>query len=1219
MYLKSLTLKGFKSFADKTPLVFQDGLNVVVGPNGSGKSNVADAILWVLGEQSAKQLRGQAMEDVIFSGSAERKSVSVAEVTLTLSNEDGTLPLDFSEIAITRRMYRTGESEYFINESPSRLLDITDILHDSGLGRETSSIISQGKLDAVLSNRPEDRRELVEEAAGIAKHRRRKNRAERKLARMDEHVARAKIINRELNRRLRPLEDQVGKAQTFKELETERIELETEFAVDDVRRLHFQYSELMTKKQEAEAQASLLEYEEKEKQKHLEALQTMLEKRGLYVGDLSEQRRLMASLEAKMESNLTILKEKTHNLSERTLTSAAQIRNVSAQIASNEKRAHDFEQNLEKAQAKERKAAAAVEAYRPKTDELTKTIKQAEDERAALLKQKAQVTKNYDEALLAQTKLQHEVDSHKLQGGIWVERVASLDTEITQRQKQVISLEKDEEIKGKLKQNTEAKVAQLDEELRKTQEDSAAARNTYTTLQESTIAQTAELHALEELLATDDNQTLPAPLKKAYGQKTIQTRLSAYVAFPKTLEALAETILGSYLNAAVVNSSKELHTLVQELVSAEDGYVGSFLTPSGDTQGKSSDAGVPSKVSADSVDSSGGASGVSVSDNATIGNAVSFPALFEQERLAESAGKDAPSIEEKHLVSRLFANVYVTDNAKDALTLSKKYPDSTFASQDGLVAFSNGILSVGATVENENSQLAQSRRLRELKASVPALEKKCTASLKTIEELKEKEARLVKEREREQAALLKATADVELVSAALAREQKQIEDCYKEKTTIETSQQQALEEAKKSEAKLAEYTDRISQASATNEALDEEIGRLSKQTEELQKQEIEYLKNLNEAELSLKAARESVSRIEAEQKEFIQFREQSDKSIHDLHEGRARMQVQLERVEPVGKVLQEVLGVIQNWVHKLQDSAAHAVSDSAELRETIDSARQEAEHARAAHARAQDACNKIEIEEGKIEVRVNGAVETLKEVASMSVDEALMLEPLADREEKATRLAEVKEALVKLGPVNQVALTEYDDLKERAAFYANQLEDLKLARRALAKITKAIDARMRGAFEETFKQVNEHFAETFALFFPGGKAHLELSDPDNIEETGIEIIAQPKGKRIPKIALMSGGEKSLTALAFLFAIYQTHTVPFYVFDEVEAALDDANLDKFIDAVEMLKQTTQLIVISHQRRTMEAADVLYGVSMQSDGISKVVSQKLDEYEKKFLEA
>ena len=344
MYLKSLTLKGFKSFADRAHMSFEPGLTVIVGPNGSGKSNISDSILWVLGEQSAKQLRGQAMEDVIFSGSSARKPVGVAEVTLVLDNSDHMLPVDFDEVAITRRMYRSGESEYLINSSPCRLMDIQDILHDSGLGKDTHSIISQGKLDAILQSRPEERRALIEEAAGISKHKRRKERALKKIKSMDEHLTRARDINKEIARQLRPLERQVDRARKYKELSSHANELTQMLAVDELRSLQSQWNDLESRSKEGAAELELAQYRLGEKERELEKLQVMLEEKGLFVGDLGEQRRHMQDVVGRINSDMRLLEEKGHNM-------VSRLSDMRGQISSSEHQRRRVVEELEDARA----------------------------------------------------------------------------------------------------------------------------------------------------------------------------------------------------------------------------------------------------------------------------------------------------------------------------------------------------------------------------------------------------------------------------------------------------------------------------------------------------------------------------------------------------------------------------------------------------------------------------------------------------------------------------------------------------------------------------------------------------------------------------------------------------------------------------------------------------------------------------------------------------
>ena len=430
MYLKSLTLKGFKSFADRAHMTFEPGLTVIVGPNGSGKSNISDAILWVLGEQSAKQLRGQAMEDVIFSGSSARKAVGVAEVTLVLDNSDHVLPVDFNEVAVTRRMYRSGESEYLINSSPCRLMDIQDILHDSGLGKDTHSIISQGKLDGILQSRPEERRSLIEEAAGISKHKRRKERAARKIASMDEHLKRARDISREVNRQLKPLERQVDRARKHRDLTERAHELTQILAVDELRGLQANWADLESQGKEADAELELARYRLGEKQRELEKLQVMLEEKGLFVGDLGEQRRHMQDIVGRIGSDMRLLEEKGRNM-------VARLSEMRGTLSGSEHQRTRVVEDLEqvRSQLDEVRAAAvgaqAVGAERgPAADRLHARRKELDTLLNALNRQRREAQRTADDAALEYVKSKETVSNAELEDSMYASRLEQIDTQV---------------------------------------------------------------------------------------------------------------------------------------------------------------------------------------------------------------------------------------------------------------------------------------------------------------------------------------------------------------------------------------------------------------------------------------------------------------------------------------------------------------------------------------------------------------------------------------------------------------------------------------------------------------------------------------------------------------------------------------------------------------------------------------------------------------------
>ena len=427
MYLKSLTLKGFKSFADRAHMTFEPGLTVIVGPNGSGKSNVSDAILWVLGEQSARQLRGQAMEDVIFSGSSARKPVGVAEVTLVLDNSDHTLPVDFNEVAVTRRMYRSGESEYLINSSPCRLMDIQDILHDSGLGKDTHSIISQGKLDAILQSRPEERRALIEEAAGISKHKRRKERALRKIRSMDEHLTRARDINREISRQLKPLERQVDRARKYKDLSARARELTQILAVDELRQLQIEWADLESSSHQSAAALELARYRLGEKERELEKLQVMLEEKGLFVGDLGEQRRHMQDVVGRIGSDMRLLEEKGRNMVARlsemrgTLSSSEhQRRRVADELA-------DVNGQLDDQRAASDVARADVEGLSPAAERLHNQRLELDERISELTREQREHQRQADAASLELARVREKLSNAELEDGMYAKRLEQID------------------------------------------------------------------------------------------------------------------------------------------------------------------------------------------------------------------------------------------------------------------------------------------------------------------------------------------------------------------------------------------------------------------------------------------------------------------------------------------------------------------------------------------------------------------------------------------------------------------------------------------------------------------------------------------------------------------------------------------------------------------------------------------------------------------------
>ena len=568
MFLKSLTLKGFKSFADRTHMVFDPGLTVVVGPNGSGKSNVSDAILWVLGEQSAKMLRGQAMEDVVFSGSSARKPVGVAEVTLVLDNADHTLPVDFAEVGITRRMYRSGESEYLINGAPARLMDIQDILHDSGLGKDTHSIISQGKLDSILSSRPEERRALIEEAAGISKHRRRKERSQRKLADMDKNLVRARDVARELNRQLRPLERQVDRAKRYNELDSRLSELTCQLAVDDVRRLQQQWGELQGRSNEAAAAIELAQFRVDEKTRELEKLQSMLEQKGLFVGDLGEQRRRCADILGRLESDMRLLEEKGRNMVDRLSETRLTLSQVERQRSEAQSEREDVSSRLCETRSAADSLAKDVSRLEPAAKAATAVRREAGSEQARLTSDQRDCQHALDRATLDHAKLTDEISNAEVEDQMFASRIEQIDETLeTTRAALESRTRRLEELEGDLaeaKGGAEKAQAAIGE--RKASHDEAArvaadARHELESARGKLAQAKATLRALRDVdaqLGSGRDSLESRVLSADELSSLVRCRLADVVSAPAELDSLVERLLGETLGAPVVGSGDDV-------------------------------------------------------------------------------------------------------------------------------------------------------------------------------------------------------------------------------------------------------------------------------------------------------------------------------------------------------------------------------------------------------------------------------------------------------------------------------------------------------------------------------------------------------------------------------------------------------------------------------------------------------------------------------------
>lgn len=1173
MYLKSLTLRGFKSFADKTTLLFDPGLTVVVGPNGSGKSNISDAILWVLGEQSAKMLRGQAMEDVIFSGSSARGSVNMAEVTLVLDNADGVLPVDFAEVAVTRRMYRSGESEYLINNATCRLLDVTEILHDSGLGREMHSIISQGNLDSILSSRPEERRELIEEAAGISKHRRRKTRSERKLKNMDENLVRAKDIAKEIARQLRPLERQVNKAQRAREVSGRLHEVSLALAVDDLRRLQERHGAISARVRETEAAASLARLRLEERSGELERYQSLLEEKGIFVGDLGEQRARVQKQMSSLDADARLLKEKDRILRNR----------ISDLESSSSAARHDLSQGTEelaRVSSDLADARAEWDELKRQVDELVPAARKAKGLRKDLGRRLAQaqadqrsMQREADQETLAHAKLRDQVGNAEVEDELFANRLRQIEEQVQTCEARLAERRtRRDEVSSALdtaRQDASAareQVVGLQARLKDLRKEEQTARDDHT-------RQRASLQALESVdeQAERTSALVAALMRHRQEAERVECRLADLIEAPPELEGVVERLLGEDLASLVVAGIPDAVALADAACAIE--------------RAKGRATVLRRDVARPSLSQGGESPGTSLLSSLTV-----------------REGAEA-------LVEALLGDVRIVGSTAEALAAHDACPSCTYVTAAGVVARPDGRLVVGEDSDAERGALERKRRMRALRDKLPRLE---LALEQATQQVASCEREITSSRERADRAkgdVARQQGELSSITSEMGRLEAQLSSARAEHERVMRQRAAAASKAQDARTAIDRHKRLAEEASRRAQELSELVDQLMDERSQASHAEADADRRVSDARLRLATVQERKNNLIVREDELTARLVRLERTVTSSATDVSELTAKRQRIDPLSEAYEALRERLRSWQVRLDDRASLAEADSESLKKTIGDARGAVEAVRGELERTRQEAADARVELGRVEVQVETALSAIEETGA-DLQEALALPVPDDREALEAEREQLKRSLAAIGPVNEVAMEEYTRLKARSDYLGEQVADLETARKSLAKITAAIERKMRRQFLVIFDQVNANFGEVFSLLFPGGHAHLEMTDPDHVFDTGIEIVAQPRGKKIQKMMLMSGGEKSLTALALLFAVYRTRTVPFYVFDEVEAALDDSNLGKLLDAIDALRTSTQLIVISHQRRTMEEADVLYGVSMQADGVSHVVSQRLD---------
>ncbi len=1182
MYLKSLTLKGFKSFASSTTLQLEPGITCIVGPNGSGKSNVVDALAWVMGEQGAKSLRGGKMEDVIFAGTSGRPPLGRAEVQLTIDNTDGALPIDYAEVTISRTMFRNGGSEYAINGHGCRLLDVQELLSDSGIGREMHVIVGQGQLDSILNATPEDRRGFIEEAAGVLKHRKRKEKALRKLDSTDGNLTRLADLLSEIRRQLKPLGRQAEVARQAATVQADVRDARARLLADDLVTARTALDEeladesvLLQRREEVEAAITA----SREKESRLEA--TLRD-------DLP---RLAAAQETWFA--LSGLKERlrgTASLAEERIRNAAGA--SEGDTVDSGRDPDDLEAQAERVRRQEAEIAEQVEQHRTALEAAVVARRSAEeaaaeeerrivglqraaaDRREGLARLTGQVNALKSRSEAADAEIRRLTDA--LEDA--ATRADRAQRDFTALETKVAGLDAGEE--GLDSEHEEA-VAALDE----VEEQLATAREDAQQASRDRAGLVARRDALELGLNRKDGAgALLAATDKVAG---LLGSVAALLDVEHGYEAAVAAALGTAADAVVVSDSGAAVRAIGHLKDDDLGRAGLLL------------------------------GGAPLDDR-------DWPTLPDGATYAVDV-VSAPEDVRPALV-RLLHQVAVVDDLTDARALVADLPDVVAVTREG------DLLGAHFAAGGSSSQPS----LIEIQAAFDEATTSLAEATATTERLGFEISRLEAARhdglKRVDVALAKLH-ESDATLAAVAEELGQ----YGSQARAAKGEAERLERAivtarEAREADLAGLADLEARLAAAEDVTDEEPDT----TEREKRAEDARAARQGEmdARLALRTAEERARALNGRADSLL-------RAAQAERESRARAAERRERLIREGRAAQAVSVAVRVVLHQLERSVMLAADERAAVEESRqgseqqlmavrtslrDLGREHDELVNSVHrdemARTQQRMRIEQLEERALEelgLDPDGLVNdygptTLIPFAGEVPEGEEAPEPAAFvREEQVKRLRSAERSLSMLGRVNPLALEEFSAMEERHKFLTEQLEDLKRTRKDLLDIVREVDARVEQVFTEAYADVSKAFDQTFSRLFPGGEGRLVLTDPRDMLATGVEVEARPPGKKVKRLSLLSGGERSLVAVAFLVALFKARPSPFYILDEVEAALDDTNLGRLLEIYEELRENSQLLVITHQKRTMEVGDALYGVTMRGDGVSAVISQRLRDAE------
>ena len=1181
MYLKRLELQGFKSFADKTVLELMPGLTTVIGPNGSGKSNISDAIRWVLGEQSMKSLRGTKSEDIIFAGTQNRKSLGFAEASLVFDNSDEKLPIEYSEVTVTRKIYRSGESGYYINKTPCRLKDILELFMDTGIGKDGYSIIGQGKIDDILSNKSEDRRHIFEEAAGIVKYRARKEESEKKLEHTKLNLLRVDDIVTEIEGSIGPLKEQSEKAKKYLDYRENLKNIEVGLFLhnieenknnlskieEDEKILKENYEDELTKQNKFQIQKDDLKSDIDNITNQIEEMQKLgfestnkIEKINSDI-KVNEERISNNEINYKrFEEDINETKNKIEELKEEQKTKENKKENLYKNKEKFETELKEKQEELEKISSKLSEKEIEIEEKKKKVEA---NIDLKYENQNVISTQNA----TFEEVEKREKTLKNEVqttiselDSSRITKGEIEKEFSEIESKRNKAQ------EKLNNINEKRAESTQ-KIKEYEDEINKISYNIRMKDSRLKFLQETEKEKEGYTKSVKNLLLDcDKNKEL---------SKGVCGVLANIVSTEKEYETAIEICLGGSLQNIVTETESEAKKLVEHLRKNNMGRA-SFL-PITSVKGRKID-----KYDSKHI-------------NGIIGVASD---LVKYDKKYEG------------IILSLLGRTIIVDNMDNGVELAKKNRYSfRIVTLKGDVINPSGSITGGSVMQKTVNILGRSREIESIQKEINVLNKK----LENIQ--KEKED------------YLSDIEDVLEEASSLEQNMQEIDITYATEKQKMVSIEENVERLENRLARLKQEQESIinkkQELNAIKEEAKEQIEKLSKENEELNKV-IEEFANLNkdnqkyidDLNFDITNLKISVSSFEESEMSIKEMTERIEEDIKNNEESIRNKQEQLSNIKNDNEQLMNNINELKNKITQIKEDVENSGNKVEKLKEEriksnekLEKTEKEIESLFKTIEGLKEQLVKIDVKKTKTAQDIEDIINKMWEEYELTPNSCENYEKPANVAQTQKRVKEIREEIKKLGSINVDSIEEYKQLKERYDFMCEQRLDLEDAIAKLKKIINEMTQVMKEQFSEKFKIINKNFNEVFKELFGGGKAELILTDEQNILECGIEIQAQPTGKKLQNMSLLSGGERALTAIALLFAILKINPSPFCVLDEIEAALDDVNVFRYADYLKKFTKETQFLVITHRKGTMEAADTVYGVTMEENGISKLLSMKL----------